>query len=100
MRPLSKVETRDGGSVPFFVYCICACLRCCYVFSAILLKLNFTAEPGWYSAGNPGNCFQYQRSNTEQNWEDSRKVCQKIGGDLAHKGIRDLNVRGYIYFFF
>ena len=35
-------------SLPFFVYCIFACLRCSYMFSAILLKFDywtFTMEP-------------------------------------------------------
>ena len=55
--------------------------------------MHILAEPGWYNPENNGKCFQYQRSSTEQNWQASRKVCQSIGGDLAHVGIRDLNVR-------
>ena len=71
-------------------------MQCNKSINKTLIKstlLTFPAEPGWFSAGSSGNCFQYQKTDTEQTWEESRKICQARGGDLAHIGIRDLLVR-------
>ena len=48
-------------------------------------------DPGW-NDGDYG--YQYQVTSERLNWEDSRKECQRLGGDLAHIGIRNLNERG------
>ncbi|CAK8695694.1 unnamed protein product [Clavelina lepadiformis] len=45
---------------------------------------------GWYS---PNNGFQYQLSSTKQNWQESRMLCQQIGGDLAALGIKNFHMR-------
>ena len=43
--------------------------------------------------GRNGNCFQYKKTTTQQNWQTSRELCQAEAGDLAHVGIRDLSIR-------
>ena len=47
MRPLSKVETRRCGLLPFFINCINTCLCCSYVFYAIL-RIETTGPSLWY----------------------------------------------------
>jgi len=36
------------------------------------------------------NGSEYRLTNGRQSWMDSRKECLRYGGDLAHRGIRDL----------
>jgi len=47
-------------------------------------------DPEWFNAGS---CYEYFLIQTKKPWQESRELCQGLGGDLAHKGIRDLNVR-------
>ncbi|XP_076817837.1 C-type mannose receptor 2-like isoform X1 [Clavelina lepadiformis] len=48
---------------------------------------------GWFVAGNG---FEYKLTRREQSWEESRTVCQQMGGDLATKGFETLSERGPI----
>ena len=57
----------------------------------ILCLYFIIAEDGWFSAANTGHCLQYQKTETTQNWNASRALCQQKGADLAHIGIRDPN---------
>ncbi|CAK8695592.1 unnamed protein product [Clavelina lepadiformis] len=47
-------------------------------------------EKGWFA---PSNGYQYRLTNTTQGWSRGRKKCQKLGGDLAAVGMRDLTTR-------
>ncbi|XP_076824182.1 CD209 antigen-like protein 2 isoform X1 [Clavelina lepadiformis] len=48
------------------------------------------AESGWYT---PSNGYQYRLTETEQNWQESRRLCQAMGGDLAAVGMRNVAIR-------
>ena len=50
-----------------------------------------TPESGWF---NGLNGFQYKPTPSAQSWQESRQVCQSMGGDLAAEGFRD-NTRKY-----
>ncbi|CAK8695442.1 CD209 antigen-like protein 2 isoform X2 [Clavelina lepadiformis] len=67
-----------------------------------IIKLNYSklemklrticqgAEDGWYT---PNNGYQYKVVDTVQTWQESRVLCQDMGGDLAVVGMRNLAVR-------
>ncbi|XP_076824190.1 CD209 antigen-like protein C [Clavelina lepadiformis] len=47
------------------------------------------AESGWYT---PSNGYQYRLTETQQNWQESRRLCQAMGGDLAAVGMRNVAI--------
>ncbi|XP_076824194.1 CD209 antigen-like protein C [Clavelina lepadiformis] len=53
-------------------------------------RLCQVAESGWYT---PFNGYQYRLTETEQNWQESRRLCQAMGGDLAAVGMRNVVIR-------
>ena len=53
------------------------------------LGILFLVRLGWYT---PGNSYQYFVTSTSQSWQNSRILCQQLGGDLASIGLRDFDV--------
>ena len=53
------------------------------------LSILFLVRSGWYT---PGNSYQYYVTNSSQSWQDSRMICQRLGGDLASVGLRNLSI--------
>ncbi|XP_076809671.1 alpha-N-acetylgalactosamine-specific lectin-like [Clavelina lepadiformis] len=47
-------------------------------------------DDGWYA---PSNGYQYKVMTSTQSWEESRRLCQDLSGDLAAVGMRDLTIR-------
>ena len=46
-----------------------------------------TPDSGWF---NGLNGYQYKVTPNAQTWEESRRVCQSMSGDLAAEGFRDV----------
>ncbi|CAK8695843.1 unnamed protein product [Clavelina lepadiformis] len=47
-------------------------------------------EYGWYA---PSNGYQYKVLISRQSWQESRRLCQDLGGDLAVAGTRNSTTR-------
>ncbi|CAK8695841.1 unnamed protein product [Clavelina lepadiformis] len=56
----------------------------------LLCKVVSPPDVSWYS---PLNGYQYKVLSSTQSWEESRRLCQGLGGDLAAVGMRDLTIR-------
>ncbi|CAK8684714.1 hepatic lectin-like [Clavelina lepadiformis] len=52
------------------------------------------ANAGWYA---PSNGYQYRLFTSQQAWHASRRNCQRIGGDLAVVGMRDVATRRKLF---
>ena len=46
-------------------------------------------DNGWVT---PFNGYQYKLTEHTQSWQDSRRICQRLGGDLIVYGFRDVAV--------
>ncbi|CAK8695844.1 unnamed protein product [Clavelina lepadiformis] len=56
----------------------------------LLCKVVGAPDVSWYS---PLNGYQYKVLSSTQSWEESRRLCQGLGGDLAAVGMRNLTMR-------
>ena len=59
-------------------------------FSAVFRRGFLRLDDGWI---NPLNGFQYKLIATDGGWQNSRRACQTVGGDLATHGIQDWETR-------
>ncbi|XP_078495519.1 uncharacterized protein LOC100175938 isoform X2 [Ciona intestinalis] len=48
---------------------------------------------GWYSSANG---YKYHVKTTKSNWDDSRRYCKSLGGDLGAAGMRNATSRTFI----
>nr|XP_002121230.2 C-type lectin domain family 4 member F-like isoform X2 [Ciona intestinalis] len=48
---------------------------------------------GWYSSANG---YKYHVKTTKSNWDDSRRYCKSLGGDLSAGGMRNVTSRTFI----
>ena len=56
----------------------------------ILLRGFVELDDGWIS---PLNGYQYKVNQTRQTWDESRTMCQNLGGDLIVHGFQDPTAR-------